>query len=707
MTRVCQALRQVLLAALANGHIRHTSEPSLLQEPGQRSSDHGAGSNRRRAATEPNTPTSTRNGGMPDKRSGQAPAGRPHSRPLSRRTSNATLGGAAPDTLRHNGHGSRTWGQPSETSSHAEFVSTAAWSAAPGSPNGDTSSALYVDARQDSCQSSQDDLTQHSGSLYTATSALSQFVQGSSVSGAPSDAAYTPRSNAAASAMAALTAAGAGTSREALLRTVNGQPDGGPRPYMLPEALSGPQHAMPLGEPERSATAMEIVSGALAKPNAWAAGAPAWERGGEGGPGGQGHLPTGAVTMGPPMQQPDVHYHPQYRGIDQYELTRNMSGNRGGHGGRLGHHGDAMGGGGRIGYGGDGPGRGGRHKSGRGHKMRSNSTGSFGGGRDSGAGNGGRGHRHGRGGHQQTERQGPGGNTGNDRGAAPRAQPIQAPDAGRGNGAAVTPAAAAAAAPPDPRLLLDNAQQFPALDGGSAASPRAVTAAAAAAQWPAKDRLAAVPAAAAEPPAAPAASEARRAARRGGSSGASGRLVPEAAPPAHPPPAELPSGPPLSRAWSDQAKERFGSRSGAEVRSRGPPPHASADSGSRHAGAPARKSSSSWSEVAQTPAIMGVAPAGRGGGTRGVGGGGSGGYGVPAPASDNTPVRPWHMPSGRSGMGSHGRVGAGRRGGFVGPQQPYPAAYATSRPSGALRRGRSVEGGARTSDARSSASIGR
>ena len=64
---------RVLLAALANGHIRHASEPSLLQEPGQRSSDHGAGSNRRRAATEPNTPTSTRNGGMPDKRSSQAP----------------------------------------------------------------------------------------------------------------------------------------------------------------------------------------------------------------------------------------------------------------------------------------------------------------------------------------------------------------------------------------------------------------------------------------------------------------------------------------------------------------------------------------------------------------------------------------------------------------------------------------------------------
>lgn len=691
------------------------SELALPQEPGHRSSDHGAGSNRRRAATEPNTPTGTRNSGMPDKRSGHAPSGRPHSRPLSRRTSNATLAGAAPDTLRHNGHGSRTWGQPSETSSHAEFVSTAAWSAAPGSPNGDTSSTLYVDARQDSCQSSQDGLTQHSGSLYTATSALSQFVQGSSVNGALSDAAYTPRSSAAASAMAALTAAGAGTSREALLRTVNAQPEGGPRSYVPPEALSGPQQGMPPGEPERTATAMEIVSGALAKPHAWAAGASAWEHGGEGGPSGQGH---NGVAMGQTTHQPDIQHHPQYRGIDQYvDLTRNMTGTRGGHGGRLGHQGDAMGGGGRIGYGGDGPGRGGRHKSGRGHKMRSNSTGSFGGGRDGGTSNGGRGHRQGRGAQQHTERQVSGGHTGNDRGAAPRAHPVQASDAGRGNDAAVTPAAAAAAAAPDPRLLLDNAQQFPALDGGSAASPRAVTAAAAAAQWPAKDRLAAVPAAAAEPPAAPAANGAHRPARRGGSSGASGRLVAEAAPPA-PPTAAVP---PLSRAWSDQTKERLGSRSGAEVRSREPlPAHAEADtgSGSRHVAAPARKSSSSWSEVAQTPAISGVAPAaGRGGGTRGSGGassagGASGGsYGVPAPASDNTPLRQWHMASGRTGSGAYGRMAGGRRSGFGGPQQPYPAAYASSRPShpggGAARRGRSEEGGPRCPDARSSTSFGR
>eukprot|EP00892_Ulva_mutabilis_P011558 jgi/Ulvmu1/8775/UM048_0030.1 len=704
-------------------HIIRTVQPPFNageNVSGQRGSDHGAtasaAGSRRRAATEPNTPTGPHSNGVPERRTGAVPQARPSSRPLSQRASNATLGGAAPDTLRHSNHGSRVWGHPQSEqgmSSTAEFASAAAWSTGPGSPHGDTSSGLFMDARQDSLASSQDDLTQHSGSLYTAASTLSQFVQAVSVSGsggAPqSDLANTPRS-----------AAGPGPGRDTLLRSVHSLTETTSRQHA--------QHDSQHGAAERPATPMEIVSGALLKPNAWAAGAPPWERGGEAGPVGHAHIPASSVGMGLPMQPTEAYFHPHPHGGDSYDLTQSQfAGNRGSdvssrgsyggrsaqphHGDRSGHthHGDSMGRGGYSGA--DGPGRG-RYKSGRGgSKTRSSSAGSYGGGREGG---GGRGHRNGgRGPYQHVhERHAQAGPMGSERNAAPRSHVADNADTGRGGAAAAAAAVAAAGAEKpsqaDPRLLLDNAQQFPALDGGSVTSPRAAVAASAAAQWPAKDRLAAIPPAA--PERTTAASVAGSTTSGGG--GASGRLMSDATQAAAAPPVEPPANPPLQRAWSDQPKERFGvggARSAAEVVGRSLHPYnAGGDAGrpGRHGAPPARKSVSSWSEVAQSPAVAGMPRGAR----CGSNGGGGGAYTPPAPASDSGPVRQWHMPGGRGGP--YGRSGGGgRRGAYNGSNHGYPSAYGSNRVSHTggppPRRGRSEEGGPRPSDSRSNASSGR
>lgn len=669
---------------------------------------------------------------MLERRTGPAPSTRPSSRPLSRRASNTTLAGAAPDSLRHNNHGSRVWGQPSEgPPSTAEFVSAAAWSTGPGSPHGDTSSALFVDARQDSCASSQDDLTQHSGSLYTATSTLSQFVQAATAttsgSVAPSDLANTPRSSGTAGAISSI---GGSTMREGI-RSVHSLTDTSAKQYAHYDA----HHGAPLTTAERSATAMEIVSGALSKPNAWAAGAPAWERGGEAGPGGQSDAQNGAVAMGLQIHPAEAFYQPQqHRTVDTYELTRTQFPNsrapdgagRGGYGGRASHQGDAFGGGGKGGYsgaGGEGAGRG-RYKAGRGGgKMRSSSAGSFGGGREGG---GGRGHRNGgRGGYQHAQdRQVQAAVAGSDRGVVTRVSNSESSDAGRGVGAAASAGAAAAMAvsaasqpQPDPRLLLDNTQQFPALEGASSTSPRAAMAAAVAAQWPAKDRLAVAPAPAPDRPA-----TASRAGSIMSGGGASGRLMSDISQAAPAAAVEATVSPPLQRAWSDQPKERYGTggvRSAAEILARAHLPPSSATGtaepgqNSRHGAPPARKSVSSWSEVAQSPAVGGAPRSARGGGGGANCGGGGGTYVPPAPASDSGPVRPWHMsgPRGAHGAYGGGRGAGGRRGGYNGSHHGYPTGNGASRVTHQgeppPRRGRSEEGGPRPSDSRSNGSGGR
>jgi hypothetical protein len=633
------------------------------------------------------------------------PSSRHSSRPPSRGASSGVLvpaqmqsggkaGAVSSDKgARHQGHPPATssgWtGTASEQFSTGEYGQQVLGSGQV-SPQGEPSEGVFVDVRAESMSSL--DGTQNSGSLYTANSVLSLAQT------AAADAASSARASSgpigtgqAAGAGGGAGAQPAGSSRMAQLHTVHSLNDDGMREYASERI-------------EHAATAMEIVSGALRQPgNAWAQGAPIIEWGPAGGqalaPEEQVALPGGGMPVGIHLHRGVMHGDAfPVRQVDGITLTRyaysqaaDMMGafGRGSDmhlqgvsvysGSRMAPYMRGADGGNnmrRAGDGGHGYGRG-KHKfGGRGNKLRSNSAGPYGGGRSGQhryhshrahphpVAHGGGGYNGAYGGHHQHTHSGSHSEGGSNGRLDEHDRPRSVPDV-------------------DPRFKLDNAAQFPALEGGS---PRSGAPGAAAAAWPpAKDRGTQAYGSASPPateafandagPRLPVAPDAPALGGSGPPGGvASGRSSSSAAPAGAAGPHE--HAPP--RAWSET-----GSGGGAWVATAAP--GATAGRG-RHAppappaGSGARTGPSSWSEVASSQ------PTGHPGRhTR------SGSIGNVNGFSIESATRTWQSAVGRGGYGR----GAGRRAGVHAHTGVHahagPHAHAHTAVGPVPRRGRSVD----------------